>query len=103
MRTLALLILAGAFLSGCPKNEDSTAKPVSQDAPPTEATAEMPADKSKAPGKDGSYAFAIKLEPGLVKYRVEFGTRTGGSEKVLHRAGDILCGDAHMARTEGTI
>ena len=34
--------------------------------------------------------------PGLVKYRIEFGTRTGGEETVLHRAGDIVCGDAYL-------
>ena len=54
------------------------------------------AEESKAPGKDGSYAFAIKLEPGLVKYRIEFGTRTGGAETILHTAGDIVCGDAYL-------
>ena len=54
------------------------------------------AEASRAPGKNGSYAFAIKIEPGLVKYRIEFGTRTGGAETVLHRAGDIVCGDAYL-------
>ena len=32
---------------------------------------------------DKSYAFTVKLKPGLIKYRVEFGTRTDGQEKVL--------------------
>jgi hypothetical protein len=36
-----------------------------------------------SPGKDGSYAFAIKLDAALVKYRVEFGTRTGNKETSL--------------------
>jgi len=54
------------------------------------------ADESKAPGKDGAYAFTIKLKPGLIKYRIEFGTRAGGKETVLHRAGDIVCGDAYL-------
>ena len=54
------------------------------------------AEESGAAGKDGSYAFAIKLEPALVKYQIEFGTRTGGAEAVLHRAGDIVCGDAYL-------
>ena len=54
------------------------------------------AEESKAPGKDGTYSFAIKLKPGLVKYRMEFGTRTGGQESILHTAGDIVCGDAYL-------
>jgi len=54
------------------------------------------ADESKNPGKDGSYCFAIKLKPALVKYRIEFGARTGGIETILHKAGDIVCGDAYL-------
>ncbi|UCG49156.1 MAG: DUF2341 domain-containing protein [Phycisphaerales bacterium] len=53
------------------------------------------AEESRAPGKDGSYTFAIKLKPALVKYQIEFGTRTAAAEAVLHRAGDIVCGDAY--------
>jgi len=60
------------------------------------ADTKMYAEESKAPRKDGSYAFAVKLDPALVKYRIEFGTRTGGAETVLHRAGDIVCGDAYI-------
>lgn len=48
------------------------------------------------PGADLSYAFAIKLRPGLIKYKVEFGTKTGGRETVLHTAGDLVCGDAYI-------
>jgi len=54
------------------------------------------AEEGKVLGKDGAYAFAVKLAPTLVKYRIEFGTRTGGAETVLHRAGDIVCGDAYL-------
>jgi hypothetical protein len=49
-----------------------------------------------APDQDGSYAFAIPLDPGLVKYRIEFGSRSGSVETILHRAGDIVCGDAFL-------
>ncbi len=45
---------------------------------------------------DKSYAFAVKLKAGLVKYRVEFGTKLGEEEKVLHRVGDLVCGDAYF-------
>ncbi|MCF7974072.1 MAG: DUF2341 domain-containing protein [Phycisphaerae bacterium] len=54
------------------------------------------AEEDGTPGKDGAYAFAVKLAPALVKYRIEFGIRTGDVETVLHRAGDIVCGDAYM-------
>jgi hypothetical protein len=54
------------------------------------------AEVSQPPGKDGSYSLAVELEAGLVTYRVEFGTRTAGVDTVLHRAGDIVCGDAYL-------
>jgi hypothetical protein len=43
-----------------------------------------------------SYAFTVKLKPGLVKYRVEFGTRTGREGKVLDTVGNLVCGDAYL-------
>ncbi|NQT87373.1 DUF2341 domain-containing protein [bacterium] len=52
--------------------------------------------ESKKLGADKSYAFAVKLEPGLVKYRVEFGSKTGGRETALHKAGNLVCGDAYI-------
>src|SRR5581483_3170232 len=51
---------------------------------------------SRNPGADGSYAFAVKLKPGLIKYRVEFGSKAGDTETVLHRAADLVCGDAYL-------
>ncbi len=54
------------------------------------------AQEDMAPGRNGAYAFAVKLTAALVKYRFELGTRTGGKETVLHRAGDIVCGDAYL-------
>ena len=52
--------------------------------------------ETKKLGEDKSYAFAVKLEPGLVKYRVEFGTKTGDIETVLHKASNLVCGDADI-------
>ena len=49
-----------------------------------------------APGADGAYAFSMTLAPGLVVYRVELGTRTGGRDTVLERVGDLVCGDAFL-------
>ncbi len=47
-------------------------------------------------GADKSYAFTLKLKPGLIKYKVEFGTKTGGQEKVLETVNNLVCGDAFI-------
>ena len=54
------------------------------------------ASKTAKPGSDLSYAFAVKLKPGFVKYRVEFGTRNGVKETVLDQVGNLVCGDAFL-------
>ena len=54
------------------------------------------AEECKAIGENDSYYFALKLKPALVQYRIEFGTKTKGTELVLYRAGDIVCGDAFL-------
>ncbi len=48
------------------------------------------------PAKDLSYSFAAKLKPGFIKYRVEFGTRSGGKNTVLNQVGNLICGDAFL-------
>ena len=48
------------------------------------------------PGADKTYALSAKLKPGLIKYRVEFGTKVGGKESVLHTATNLVCGDAFI-------
>jgi hypothetical protein len=48
------------------------------------------------PAADLSYALTAKLKPGLVKYRVEFGTLNGGKETMLDKVGDLVCGDAFL-------
>jgi len=45
---------------------------------------------------DNSYALSVKLKPGLIKYKVEFGSKTGGRETVLHTVGNLVCGDAYL-------
>jgi len=45
---------------------------------------------------DKSYAFSVKLKPGLIKYKVEFGTKSGKSEAVLNMASNLVCGDAYL-------
>ncbi len=53
-------------------------------------------EPKQKPGADKSYAFAVKLKPGLVKYRVELVAKTGPAEKVLHKAENLVCGDAYI-------
>ncbi|MEI6536799.1 MAG: sialate O-acetylesterase, partial [Verrucomicrobiaceae bacterium] len=48
------------------------------------------------PAADKSYAFTVKLKPGLIKYKVEFGTKSGVTETVLHTVNNIVCGDAYI-------
>ncbi|MCA9063654.1 MAG: DUF2341 domain-containing protein [Planctomycetaceae bacterium] len=45
---------------------------------------------------DGRYAFSVKLKPGLVQYRVEFGHQTGEQEEIVHRVSNLVCGDAFL-------
>ena len=52
--------------------------------------------ESAKPAADKSYALAVKLQPGLIKYKVEFGTKAGGQETVRHTATNIVCGDAYL-------
>ncbi|QDU19806.1 DUF2341 domain-containing protein [Urbifossiella limnaea] len=49
-----------------------------------------------APAADKSYALSTRLRAGLVKYRVEFGTKTGNRETVRHAVGNLVCGDAFV-------
>ena len=47
-------------------------------------------------GADKAYAFAVKLKPGLIKYKVEFGSRNGNAETVQDTVTNIVCGDAYL-------
>ena len=42
------------------------------------------------------YAVSVKLHPGLIEYKAEFGVRQGGQEKVLRTANHLVCGDAYL-------
>ncbi len=42
------------------------------------------------------YSLTVKLNFGLIKYRTEFGSKTGDKETVLHSAKNIVCGDAYL-------
>jgi hypothetical protein len=45
---------------------------------------------------DKSYALTAKLKPGLIKYKVEFGTKAGGTETMLKTVNNLICGDAYI-------
>jgi hypothetical protein len=47
-------------------------------------------------GADKTYAFQIKLKPGLIKYTVQLGSRTGDRETVLETVTNVVCGDAYL-------
>jgi hypothetical protein len=50
----------------------------------------------QVPGADGTYAFRVRLDAGLIKYKVELGSIRGGQEKPIHAASDLVCGDAYI-------
>jgi len=52
--------------------------------------------ESQQPAADKTYAFTVKLKPGLIKYKMEFGTRTGGADTVLRSVTNLVCGDAFL-------
>jgi hypothetical protein len=43
-----------------------------------------------------SYSFAVKLKPGLIRYTFEMGTIREGTTKVVHKAANLICGDAFL-------
>ncbi len=43
-----------------------------------------------------SYAFTVKLKPGLIKYKVEFGTKSGTTSQLLNTVNNLVCGDAYI-------
>lgn len=54
------------------------------------------ATETAALAADKKYSLSVKLDLGLIKYRTEFGSMTGGQETVRHTAKNIVCGDAFL-------
>ncbi len=52
--------------------------------------------ESAKPAADKSYSFSVKLKPGLIRYKVEFGTKSARQETVLQTVRDLVCGDAYL-------
>ncbi|MEY3457841.1 MAG: hypothetical protein RL215_998 [Planctomycetota bacterium] len=53
-------------------------------------------EEAAKPDANGHYSLVVRLKPGLVRYRCEFGTRMRDQETVLHRAEDLVCGDVFL-------
>jgi len=45
---------------------------------------------------DKAYAFSVRLKPGLIKYKVELVSASGGRETLRHTASNLVCGDAYL-------
>ncbi len=54
------------------------------------------ADRDAAVLADRRYDLSVRLQAGLVRYRVEFGTRSGSEEVIAFTADDLVCGDAFL-------
>ena len=52
--------------------------------------------ETQEPATDLSYTLSVKLKPGLIKYKVEFGTKTGAIATVVRTVNNIVCGDAYL-------
>lgn len=52
--------------------------------------------ESQVPKADKTYALVAKFKPGLIQYKVEFGTKRGNTETILHTAANLVCGDAYL-------
>lgn len=54
------------------------------------------ATQTSKPAADKTYSLSVKLKPELIKYRTEFGSKTGDRETILHTASNLLCGDVYL-------
>lgn len=54
------------------------------------------ATETSKPTAEKRYSLAVKLPAGLIKYRTEFGVKSGDAETLLHAAKDIVCGDVFI-------
>lgn len=52
--------------------------------------------ESRKLAADNAYAFSVALKPGLIKYKVEFGSKLGNAETLLNTVTNLVCGDAYL-------
>ncbi len=53
-------------------------------------------EKTQKLGDGNRFALSARIKAGLVKYKVELGSKKGGRETVLHTADNLVCGDAYL-------
>ncbi|MFT5128614.1 MAG: hypothetical protein ACI8W8_002231 [Rhodothermales bacterium] len=94
--------LDGQFYARGPQNVGTLHCNGNPDAPADSLVLRLYADetcvdtRTQAPKPDQPYAFAIPLKPGLIGYRIELHAVSGGKETLLHKADDLVCGDAYL-------
>jgi hypothetical protein len=54
------------------------------------------ATRSQTVNAQKTYSLDVKLNAGLVRYRTEFGSKSGDRETILHSAANIVCGDVYV-------
>lgn len=54
------------------------------------------AERTAPVAADGNYVLTVRLKPGLVRYRCEFGSKTGDRATILYTADNLVCGDAYL-------
>ncbi|MFT5123925.1 MAG: hypothetical protein ACI97B_002560 [Verrucomicrobiales bacterium] len=92
----------GQFFARDDKNEGTLYYRGSLDQPADAVFLKLYADDqliktdTQAIPADKAYAFTVRLQSGLIKYKVAFGTQTGGAEKVVHTVTNLVCGDAFL-------
>ncbi|MCE9612574.1 MAG: DUF2341 domain-containing protein [Chthoniobacter sp.] len=52
--------------------------------------------ETQKPAAGNAYALTAKLKAGLIKYKIEFGTKMGGTEAVMQTVTNLVCGDAYL-------
>jgi Domain of unknown function (DUF2341)/Concanavalin A-like lectin/glucanases superfamily/Carbohydrate esterase, sialic acid-specific acetylesterase len=50
----------------------------------------------RTPARGGRFAFSARLKPGLIRYKVEFGSEKGGVRSVERTVTHLVCGDAYV-------
>ena len=52
--------------------------------------------ETQKPAADQTYSLTARLKAGLIKYKVEFGTKTGDTETLVQTMTNLVCGDAWL-------
>ncbi|MEI6234384.1 MAG: DUF2341 domain-containing protein [Planctomycetota bacterium] len=52
----------------------------------------------REPDAQKRYALSVMLKPGMIKYKVEFGTEIGAAKTVVKTVSNLICGDAYIVQ-----